>query len=163
MTANIDGLIRAAEALASMKAADGGIRFPTRKECEDAAQALIALRPSPSSDERVKVKALEWERQSPPTTDIHEAKTPFGIYNVWGTGINHLWDFEGGLPRGYYRELDEAKAAAQKDYETRIRSALDLPGDERVDLRDSVIEECAKIADANGDQARRPHPLAGAK
>jgi hypothetical protein len=56
MTANIDGLIRAAEALASMKAADGGIRFPTRKECEDAAQALIALRPSPSSDERVDLR-----------------------------------------------------------------------------------------------------------
>jgi hypothetical protein len=97
-----------------------------------------ALRPSPSSDERVKVKALVWERLS---SKIWDASAVGGLYRI--RYENETWTaFKyGGTFRADRGTEQEAKAAAQLDYETRILSALDLPGDERVDLRDSVIED----------------------
>lgn len=103
----------------------------------------------------MKVKELVWGTTS---YGAPAAETIVGIYRVV-EAISKGWSVTvGGLHsrvlqtsdgRLNFATVDEAKAAAQLDYETRILSAIDLPGDERVDLRDSVIEECAKVADAH--------------
>jgi hypothetical protein len=113
----------------------------------EAAQLIRALRPSPSSDERVKVRDLIWGTTS---YGAPEAASIVGMYRVVDAVSNGWSVTAGGLHsrvlqtsdgRLNFATVDDAKAAAQADYETRILSALDLPGDERVDLRDSVIED----------------------
>jgi hypothetical protein len=94
-----------------------------REEAAVVARAyLTALRPSPSSDERV--------------TDLLEALDR----GVVGVGMHEDND----------TELFDVDGATETMFEAAqlIRARLDLPGDERVDLRDSVIEECARVADA---------------
>lgn len=85
----------------------------------------VALYTSPVSQPEQKpvaVKVLEWEG--------NQATTPFGTYTVTDD-VDDLWHFTfHSYPygveddRGYGREAF-AKAAAQADYETRIRSALE--------------------------------------
>lgn len=70
----------------------------------------------------VKVKALEWVDLS----DASIAHTPFRIYKVARAGETVNMFIPGSdLPKSFHATLDEAKAAAQADYETRIRSALE--------------------------------------
>ena len=78
----------------------------------------------------VKVRALEWTQycsnagnSSAPAFGgeyICERAGDDGNYGLWLP-----WDGPADDPRGYYEELAAAKAAAQQDYETRIRSALE--------------------------------------
>lgn len=72
----------------------------------------------------VKVKPLEWKEGNPGSyTEI--AESPFGHYSVWeinGTGCWAPWkQGSGSIVDG---GLAGAKAAAQADYEARIRSAV---------------------------------------
>lgn len=94
--------------------------------------ALSAAEPQPAPS--VSVKALEWEfigKRNPPSSSIYSAETPFLSYMVSeredGSGCS-LYSICGNLPaslpRTLHSKLEEAKAAAQADYEARIRSAL---------------------------------------
>ena len=58
------------------------------------------------------------------------AETPIGTY-VIVSGPANLYEawFRTGQVSGAYKTKAEAKAAAQADYETRIRSALHLNGE----------------------------------
>lgn len=67
----------------------------------------------------VVVKPLEWRHVD---VEWFEAHTPLGMYEVSDVG----WSFEPSLKRRYSESpsADEAKAAAQVDYEARILAAL---------------------------------------
>lgn len=78
------------------------------------------------------VKALEWSEHVPPSGedcfyDHVRAKTPFGTYSIeWKSWKAYDWptvDFQGEFLRAS-PTVDEAKAAAQADYEARILAAL---------------------------------------
>jgi len=110
--------------------------------------------PAPSGS-GVRVKPLEW--------NPFRAETPFGYYHVDDQTDLSPGELKGRAPfllagarvdLARYRTLDEAKAAAQADYEARILSALALapaasPSAEDV-LRERVAEEreaCAKVSE----------------
>jgi hypothetical protein len=69
----------------------------------------------------VRVKPLVWRKQD----SAWNAETPFGLYDItrygkyWGVYLHNSLVAE---PDG---DAAEAKAAAQADYEERIRSALE--------------------------------------
>ena len=75
----------------------------------------------------VRVKPLEWEERIG-VTGTYDAKTPIGsfIASVTDEGRGH-W-FIVGLSGSNYigTTVEEAKAAAQADYERRILSAIEL-------------------------------------
>lgn len=105
-----------------------------------AAHAEAALR------ERVTVKPLEWHDD--PFTGSLDAKTPFGSYYEIshcrdGYVLYHCYD-----RIGVFSTLDDAKAAAQADYEARILSAITT---EPVTVTDEMVERAgAAIAGALG-------------
>lgn len=72
----------------------------------------------------VAIKPLEWKYLDSPPVGEEYASNPIGTYfiQLFGFGKYPLSQF--GNERGVYPTLDEAKAAAQSDYETRIRAAL---------------------------------------
>lgn len=72
----------------------------------------------------VRVKALEWiERVG--VTDTFDAKTSIGNYIAALTDDGQSFWFVVGLTRSNYTEtLEAAKAAAQSDFDARIRSAI---------------------------------------
>lgn len=100
--------------------------------------AALSTAPAP---EMVRVKPLEWQEPSKATNHCWVAETQFGTYSAvnedgWHVGFEpgRYWDWDGD------RILDTertAKAAAQADYEQRIRSALSAPamGDQPVAWR----------------------------
>lgn len=84
-----------------------------------------------ASDEGVAVKALEWSEFNPKASKHIHAATPFGVYKINGRGYPTLWTD----PIADYVhdavDIEAAKAAAQEDFNGRIRSALtpaNLPG-----------------------------------
>jgi hypothetical protein len=70
----------------------------------------------------VKIKPLEWVKH--PTVEAWRAETLVGLYQVWAVkGIS--WELSARESTGGKAEtIEAAKAAAQQDFETRIRSAL---------------------------------------
>lgn len=98
---------------------------------EPALRAALTAALAVQTQQGVEVKKLEWEVADRPSLQwLHKAETVLGSYTIsapaWSTcgfllyrGKNRLDD----LPT-----VEAAKAAAQSDYETRIRSALvDVP------------------------------------
>jgi hypothetical protein len=75
-----------------------------------------------SSNEAVAVKALEWDELS---RVLSEAASVCGVYRVKFDGTMFILFLYGSGVLGEYPTRDEAKAAAQADLETRIRSALE--------------------------------------
>lgn len=76
--------------------------------------------------ERVKVKALEWAQH--PTAEAWRADIMLGTYQVWVGTHGTAWQFDGLLGERINEtasDEEEAKAAAQADYERRILSALE--------------------------------------
>lgn len=87
---------------------------------------LDALTAALSDQERaveVKIKPLEWRQQEP---DVFVAETSLvGVYSIWP---QKSVEWRCSLTEGIFPSSDAAKAAAQADYEQRIRSALvDVP------------------------------------
>lgn len=86
-----------------------------------------ALRRIASSEDAVKVRELEWlgELDRDPEYPAWTANNPFGlsyrIVKAWW-GARNKWAFVYGSC--FHDTVDEAKAAAQSDYEARIKSAL---------------------------------------
>lgn len=84
------------------------------------------------------VKALEWKALG---KFVEISETPFGEYTVEyyeesdGCGWEAVYDETGTL--GYFPKEAEAKAAAQADYEQRIRSAIEPAG---IKITDEMVE-----------------------
>jgi hypothetical protein len=72
----------------------------------------------------VKVKPLEWITPSPTTDGQWQDST--GIYDIEDC-ILFIGHIETGIP---FQSEKEAKAAAQADYERRIKDALETPDDQ---------------------------------
>ncbi|RWN33449.1 hypothetical protein [Mesorhizobium sp.] len=112
------------------------------------AGAALGTQPVP-----VVVKGLEWGTTSYGTPEVH---TVVGVYRI-NNALNGGWSVVIGREilreesgRENFATVEAAQAAAQADYEARIRSALApaqaVPGD----MDPTTIEACAKIADAEG-------------
>lgn len=92
------------------------------------ASTHIKIKPAPTGASVPKVKALEWEENKTARERSCKswlANTPFGT--IWIELKKKYWISSDGVGqwRIYHETLDHAKAAAQADYETRIRSALE--------------------------------------
>lgn len=81
-----------------------------------------ALRRLASSDGGVKVRDLEWREYS---SGGCEADV-YSISNTYRQGPRKYALARGSAILGYFDEIDAAKSAAQRDYEVRILSALDM-------------------------------------
>lgn len=99
-----------------------------KNSLHDIERAATALRfaSQPSDAAAMKVKPLEWARPD----GLHErvvserTRCLVGTYTVWGGGG---WNLDDGTQHTTpARSLEAAKAAAQADYEQRIRSALSI-------------------------------------
>lgn len=88
---------------------------------------------TPPAPERkgVGVKPLEWHER---VTGVHRAETIVGDYRVWthheADGVVFWQLSDGGVKAAGQGTEAECFAAAQADYEQRIRSALSKPGDQ---------------------------------
>lgn len=87
------------------------------------AAAILSLSPSPTGG-LVAVKPLEWRG---PYGTTSSAGTIIGGYEVWKHPRNDSWVMQKGFSDTFHPTEEAAKAAAQADYEARIRSALVLP------------------------------------
>ena len=87
---------------------------------DDATAALSTL---PIAGEG-KVKALEWREEPIPPAWESLASTGVGVYCIPHGRDRFCLRFRDTIVLGDFPTLDEAKAAAQADYETRILSAL---------------------------------------
>ncbi|MDK1386333.1 hypothetical protein QN224_13035 [Sinorhizobium sp. 8-89] len=96
----------------------------------------------------VGVKELQWQTAA---SDYLRAGTPFGAYAITAfSGIDEPFRLQGlRMDTSYHATLDEAKAAAHRDYESRVRSALVLEtGEAQRDRIDDLIE---RLLDAQQD------------
>lgn len=90
------------------------------------------LRRLASSDSGVKVKPLVWRDHRPDSfpEPAWSAQTSFGFYNIEEVSASDSPAYVVRLHAHHFvadkDSLDEAKAAAQRDYEVRILSALDM-------------------------------------
>jgi len=125
-------------------AQSGGLEWNTRT---DIADALVAA---------VKVKPLVWEYHPAGTI----AAPPTGHAYIIDTRMKgRCYSIKGFNPQREFGSLDEAKAAAQADYERRILDALEIPDDARAALdrmlkeeREKSLREAAEIC-ANWESA----------
>ncbi len=91
---------------------------------------IAALRRLASSDGGVKVKPLVWRDHRPDSfpEPAWSAQTPFGFYNIEEVSASDSPAYVVRLHAHHFvadkDSLDDAKAAAQADYEARIKSAL---------------------------------------
>ena len=81
---------------------------------------------APAESAQVKVKPLEWnEYETEGEIDRWDAQTMMGAYYEIGVDFNgYLVSHDYAHLNRAYETLDEAKAAAQADYESRIRATL---------------------------------------
>jgi hypothetical protein len=99
-----------------------------QREYDAANLALQAIYASPSSSpvsRGVRVKALEWSSEAPySVARVPKLGLTYAIEAVWYQEIFQYVELSGGSARGHFPTVNEAKAAAQADYEARVRSAL---------------------------------------
>lgn len=82
----------------------------------------------------VRVKALVWRNEPIPPSGEWLASTVCGLYSIPLGGVGFELRFRDKETFGIFGTLDDAKAAAQQDYATRILSAIE-PGVEPADTR----------------------------
>lgn len=111
---------------------------------------------SPASPSGVRVKPLEWIGLS----DSCIAHTPFGVYKVAQAGETvNMFIARSELPKSFHATLDEAKAAAQADYEARILSALAIAA--LSDAHQKPLTQEGEFSAADfAREFRRNHPSA---
>jgi hypothetical protein len=99
-----------------------------QKKCVVAA-LQAALVQAPVQVGEIGVKALEWEYKHQPYRSYPQwsAETVVGRYVVFDTTRSIEWYVEGKTQIHKADSVEEAQAAAQADYDQRIRSALALP------------------------------------
>lgn len=71
-------------------------------------------------------RALEWEERKgrPNLYDEWTANTPLGTYRVVAMPDGFAWLLDGRTGTDKRESLDQATAAAQDDFETRVRSMV---------------------------------------
>jgi hypothetical protein len=93
----------------------------------DLIEALEARRSAGSAEPAVAVKALEWASEPPYSmARVSKLSLFYATECVWDDRKFAYCELSGSLNRRF-TSLVEAKAAAQADYEQRIRSALAAP------------------------------------
>jgi hypothetical protein len=119
------------------------IQFATLREMQDYHRRLVTAAPAPPPMSEARIKPLEWVG---PHLKMYVAEPICGLqYRITCDERGIDWFVDGGWsPVG---TLDEAKAAAQADYEARIRAALFAPQPAAVpsqaeDGAQSVREAC---------------------
>jgi hypothetical protein len=117
---------------------------------ETSLSEFVCLAALPAVAPGVRVKPLEWEEEPDrdPNYPKWTADTGMGkhyfVFKAWW-GSQQKWGFAG--VDGFYHTKDEAKAAAQADYEARILAALDTPAPAMGELVEA-LRPLAVIADA---------------
>lgn len=105
----------------------------------DVLRAALTAALAVQDTEPVRVKPLEWTAH--PYLARYEARSAIGLYLIEQTTrevyLNGPRDDEDANQKSFV-SVEEAKAAAQSDYEARIRSAIE-PQPEPVDLPQDVI------------------------
>lgn len=137
--------------------ADNSPRYQnTRTEMARAIRAYLA-----SSDSGVKVKPLVWRDHRPDSfpEPALSAQTSFGFYNIEEVSASDSPAYVVRLHAHHFvadkDSLDEAKAAAQADYEARIKSALvEVPAD--AGMREAFVRVLASLAAAISILERTP-------
>ena len=136
----------------SLEQEEGGVSAYLR---DDIQAAIDAMRAHPSSNadrlEGVKVKALEWVLSLP---SVQHAWAPFGaFYSVEQAGGGWVLTKHesSGKTKSFWDDEEQAKAAAQADFDQRVRSCLTSPDthedDKRVgEARNEALREAAKVA-----------------
>lgn len=113
-------------------------------------------RPAPA----VSVKPLEWFLGSHRSNDgHHEAQTMLGTYSCREVGALRkywtLWKSERILTEDEYEDVEQAKAAAQADYERRILSALSpqpqVTKEQTTTVRPEAVDALASYEQADMD------------
>ena len=112
--------------------ADGVMVTVSRQAVDEVVSAIneIAISLSAAPGEPCAVKPLEWRDHRPDSfpEPAWSAQTPFGFYNIEEVSASDSPAYVVRLHAHHFVAdkdgLDEAKAAAQADYEKRIRSAL---------------------------------------
>lgn len=149
------------EMIEAHRASLDGIAHLSYAEAEAAINAALAASP-PTAVEPVAVKPLEWHYKNENGMKVWTAFDPFGH------PFEHLTDRQGwwsswrlpaftGQFENQFKDVNDGKAAAQADYETRIRSALATPStdhheDFTAEFRQQhkeLIEEAGKLREEN--------------
>ena len=116
--------------------ADGVMVTVSRQAVDEVVNSIneIAISLSAAPGERCAVKPLVWRDHRPDSfpEPAWSAQTPFGFYNIEEVSASDSPAYVVRLHAHHFVAdkdgLDEAKAAAQADYEQRIKSALVLEG-----------------------------------
>lgn len=93
------------------------------------AMSAVAPPPAPVESAQVKVRPLEWVKH--PSANIWRAECLLGVYQLYNIQTP-VWLFDGFTDRVHDKRADSVDAgfaAAQADYESRIRASLDLATD----------------------------------
>ena len=82
-----------------------------------------------ASPQPVAIKELEWRDDPGNDKDFHtiHANPPLAYYQIWWFRSGPYWLKQSAPSPVKYDTLDLAKAAAQADYDRRIRTALAIP------------------------------------
>ena len=94
-------------------------------ECYKAGNLAALSRRAANSAGGVEVKALDWAKH--PVAEAWRADTMLGTYQVWIGSLATSWQFDSLLGESINEKsgsADEAKAAAQADFNQRILSAI---------------------------------------
>jgi len=123
---------------------------------------LDSLRRLASSDSGVKVKPLVWRDHRPDSfpEPAWSAQTSFGFYNIEEVSASDSPAYVVRLHAHHFvadkDSLDEAKAAAQRDYEARIKSALITAPPADAGMREAFVRVLASLAAAISILERTP-------
>lgn len=100
----------------------------------------------------VAVKALEWREAAVPPAGEVLAGSPAGLYCIQlGWGNRFPLRFRDSVTLGEFKTLEEAQAAAQADYETRIRAALTAAPSPASETAPKVVEDWRDMSEAPKD------------
>jgi len=136
----------------------------TRADMERTIRAYLRnLAASVKTGEAVEVRPLEWRDHSFEDDILYIARTPWEDYRITFTrDYTWPWVLKPFLAEGSnYQTLDAAKAAAQADYEARIRSALVMEPVKAEPALDELLSACAA---ANEERiVVDPHAILSAK
>ena len=94
---------------------------------EEAAAAIATLLARAEKAEKPRVKALEWDRESPTEwkPETWKAESIFGEYDIQREKDGTFSGFAPNVGTNIFGTLAEAKAGAKADYDARILSALE--------------------------------------
>lgn len=132
---------------------DTGVTMPADHVWERYAQAalnavLALIAPAPVAAVPVGVKALEWASEPPYSVARPFSGLHYATETVWpehGKSFDYVMLSGPTVGAKRFASLTDAKAAAQADYEARIRAALIAPAKPAVELVEALKAKIAQI------------------